>query len=60
MRYSELIRELRKLKCKIIREGGSHAIWYSPITGRTFPVSRHAAEEVPAGTLKAIKRDAGL
>lgn len=60
MRYNELIRELRKIKCKIIREGSNHAIWFSPITGKTFPVSRHGAEEVPSGTLKSIKRDAGL
>ena len=60
MRYSELIKELRKIKCTIMREGGNHTIWHSPLTGKQFPVSRHTSEEIPPGTLKAIKRDAGL
>ena len=60
MRYSELEKELRKLKCSIVRQGSGHEIWYSPITGKNFPVSRHKTEEIPAGTLKSIKRDAGL
>lgn len=59
-RYSELIRELKKAKCRVVREGANHTLWYSPITGKTFPVSRHKNEEVPNGTLKSIKRDAGL
>lgn len=60
MRYSELEKELRKIKCWIKRSGGNHDIWYSPVTGKTFPVSRHRTEEVPIGTLKSIKRAAGL
>lgn len=60
MRYNELYRALRSIKCYIIREGSRHSIWYSPITGKTFPVSRHGGEEVPGGTLKSIKGDAGL
>lgn len=60
VRYSELEKELRKIKCRIVREGANHTMWYSPLTGRTFPVSRHKTEEVPAGTLKSIKQDAGL
>lgn len=60
MRYSELEKELWKLKCSIVRQGANHVIWYSPVTGKTFPVSRHKTEEIPAGTLKSIKQDAGL
>lgn len=60
MRYSELEKELRKAGCEIFREGASHTIWYSPITGKRFPVSRHKTEEIPVGTLRSIKRDAGL
>lgn len=60
MCYSELEKDLRKIKCYIVRQGANHAMWYSPVTGKTFPVSRHKTEEVPAGTLKSIKRDAGL
>ena len=60
MRYSELEKQLKKIGCKVIREGARHSIWYSPITGKTFPVSRHKTEEVAPGTLKSIKQDAGL
>ena len=60
MKYSELERELKKIKCYIQRPGRNHDIWYSPVTGKTFPVSRHKTEEVPTGTLRAIRRDAGL
>lgn len=60
MRYSELEKELRKIKCEIKRSGGRHNIWYSPLTEKTFPVSQHKAEEVPEGTLKSIKQAAGL
>ena len=60
MKYSELEKLLRKAKCTVFREGSRHRIWYSPITGKTFPVSRHAQQDVPTGTLTSIKRDAGL
>ena len=60
MRYSELIKKLRAIGCTIVTEGARHTIWYSPITGKNFPVGRHKTEEVRAGTLKSIKRDAGL
>jgi len=60
VRYSELEKMLRKIGCQIVRDGASHAIWYSPVTGKKFPVSRHKTQEVPTGTLKNIKRDAGL
>lgn len=60
MKYSELERMLRKAGCTVSREGRGHSIWYSPITGKYFPVGRHSQQEVPAGTLKSIKKDAGL
>lgn len=60
MRYSEVERMLRAAKCRIEREGSNHCIWYSPITGQKFPVSRHKEQEVPKGTLKSILKAAGL
>ncbi|MCD8334407.1 MAG: type II toxin-antitoxin system HicA family toxin [Clostridiales bacterium] len=60
MRYSELEKQLKKAGCTVLREGANHCIWYSPITGKRFPVSRHKTEEIPKGTLKSILRDAGL
>ncbi len=60
MTYSELEKLLRRNGCRIDRPGANHDIWYSPITGKRFPVSRHKTQEVPKGTLANIKRDAGL
>jgi len=54
----ELRELLRKAGCNLVRQGkGSHEIWYSPLTGRNFPVpigivSRHTAN--------SILRQAGL
>lgn len=60
MKYSELIKLLKKAGCTVYREGSNHTQWHSPITGKTFPVGRHKSEDVPIGTLKSIMRDAGL
>ncbi|MCD7886851.1 MAG: type II toxin-antitoxin system HicA family toxin [Clostridiales bacterium] len=60
MLYSELEKQLKKAGCTVLREDANHCIWYSPITGKRFPVSRHKTEEIPKGTLKSILRDAGL
>ena len=60
MTYSELQKKLKKNGCFKHHEGGNHEIWYSPITNKTFPIGRHKKDEVPIGTLKNIKREAGL
>lgn len=60
VRYSELKKLLRDAGCRVIREGANHELWFSPITGRTFPVGRHDSQEIPTGTLRSIKKDAGL
>lgn len=60
MTYSELEKKLRSAGCRIEREGSNHIIWYSPITGESFPVGHHKTKEVPRGTLKSILRAAGI
>ena len=58
----DVIRILEKASCHCVRPGkGDHAIWYSPITGKRFPVdhnirSRHTANAVlkQAGLPKAF------
>ena len=60
MRYSELERKLKKAGCFCVRDGKRHPIWYSPITGKVFQLSRHKNEEVKFGTLLSIVRDAGI
>lgn len=61
MKYNELERLLKKIGCYYT--GGSldgHPEWYSPLTGKYFPMSHHHSQEVASGTLRKIKRDSGL
>lgn len=60
MTYGEIKRLLKKSGCYLKAEGKRHELWFSPITGETFPVGRHNTEEVKNGTLQSIKRAAGL
>ncbi len=60
MTFGELKRLLRKNGCYLACQGSRHEIWYSPITGKRFQLGRHNTEEVATGTLKNIKKDAGL
>ena len=60
MKYSELEKLLKKAGCTVYREGANHTQWYSPITGKIFTVGRHKNQDVKSGTLKAIKKQAGL
>ena len=60
MTYSELKKFLKKNDCYLEKEGANHEIWFSPMTEKRFTVGRHNKEEVPTGTLKSIKKAAGL
>jgi len=60
MTTAELLKLLKKNGCTFIRDGGRHDIYFSPITGKQFPVGRHNKEEVPNGTLQNIFKCAGL
>lgn len=60
MTYSELKRMLKKSGCYQTQQGARHEIWFSPTTGKHFTVGRHDQQEVAAGTLRSIFRDAGL
>jgi predicted RNA binding protein YcfA (HicA-like mRNA interferase family) len=60
MRYGELEKIIKKNGCYYLKDGSNHEIWYSEITKRQFPFSRHKSQEVPTGTLKAIKKQAGI
>ncbi|MCT8124560.1 type II toxin-antitoxin system HicA family toxin [Alishewanella sp. BS5-314] len=60
MRSIDLIRELKAAGCELKRQGkGSHQLWYSPLTGKTFVVP-HPKGALPIGTLKAIRKAAGI
>ncbi len=60
MKYSELHRKLKKAGCYIKRQGSRHPIWYSPITGNSFPTGRHESQEVSIGVLKKVKEQSGV
>ncbi len=59
MKKSELLKLLRANGVYKVREGGNHERYYSPITGKTFSVGRHA-KEIATGTVNQILKDAGL
>ena len=60
MKTSELTKLLKEKGCKLIEHRGEHDYWFSPITGKEFPVPRHSSKEIPTGTANKIKKDAGL
>lgn len=59
MKKGELLKILSKHDIKLVQHGKKHDMYFSPITGKIFPVPRHA-KEVAVGTLKSIMKDAGL
>ena len=60
MHSRDLIKELKAHGCYFVRYGkGDHQIWCSPKTGKTFAVP-HPKSDVKIGTLKSIKKSAGL
>ncbi|WFE84976.1 type II toxin-antitoxin system HicA family toxin [Parabacteroides chongii] len=61
MKYNELERLVKKAGCYDTgRQQAGHPLWYSPKTGKTFQMSNHEKQEVANGTLKAIKKAAGI
>lgn len=61
MKYNELHRLLKKAGCYLTgNQRAGHPEWYSPKTKRKFTTSNHGQQEVATGTLKSIKRDAGI
>ena len=60
MRTSELKILLKQAGCYFISHGANHDKWFSPITGNMFVLPRHDGQELPTGTLNAIKKQAGL
>jgi predicted RNA binding protein YcfA (HicA-like mRNA interferase family) len=60
MTSKDLIKLLKDNGCQFVRYGrGDHQIWYSPITGKKFPIA-HPKRQIPMGTLKSINRMAGI
>ena len=60
MKIHELERLLKEAGCYFIKHGKKHDHWYSPITGKSFPIPRHGAKELPNGTLSKIENESGV
>lgn len=60
MKYSEFEAELSAAGCYVIRSGGSHRIWFSPLTNSMFPLGHHGAKEVPNSTVRNVRRLSGV
>lgn len=60
MKYRQLKALLSAAGCYPVRQGGNHEIWYSPITDKIFPFPFHGGKEVPPGTERMIRKEAGI
>lgn len=59
MKTSELLKLLKKNGISLVEHGKKHDMYYSPKTGKVFPIPRHKLE-ISTGTLSSILKDAGL
>lgn len=57
MKTKQFVGRLKDAGCILVRHGGGHDVWYSPITGKTRVVPRHDSHEVPKGLLKSLTKD---
>ena len=57
MKTKQFVRSLKATGCRLVRHGGGHDKWFSPITGKSRFVPRHGSNEVPPGLLKSLKKD---
>ena len=60
MKYRQLYAELIAAGCYVVRNGGNHDMWFSPITGNIWPIPRHGSHEVPKGTESKNRKVMGI
>ena len=60
MKYNQLKAELFAAGCFPLRGGGKHEMWFSPITGKRFPVPNHGSKEIPPSTEGYIRKNSGV
>ena len=58
MKRRELIAELERQGCFLLRHGARHDIYRNPATGAKAPVPRHS--EIGETLVRAIRRQLGL
>lgn len=44
----------------VIRQRGSHARWYNPVSGKHLTVPMHGSRAIPRGTLHKLLKDADI
>jgi len=54
MKRRDLLRELERNGCRLLRNGSRHDIYWNPVTGNRQPVPRH--NEVDEHLARHIKR----
>lgn len=57
MKTSQFVNRLKTAGCRLVRHGGGHDIWFSPITGKQRAVPRHGSKEVGNRLLKTLEKD---
>jgi predicted RNA binding protein YcfA (HicA-like mRNA interferase family) len=60
MKFSELLRMLKKDGWYEIRQSGSHVIMRHPSKSNQISVPNHSSEEVKTGILRSILKDAEI
>ena len=60
MKFSELVRVLKRNGFEIVREKGSIRYYGKPRLDKLIRIDYHASKEVPTGTCEAILKAAGL
>jgi len=58
MKRSELVKQLTKQGCRLLRHGSRHDIYINPATGRKQPVPRHS--EIDDALARHIEKHLGL
>jgi len=58
MKRKDLLKYLRLNECKLLREGGSHSWWHSPILNKRSAVPRH--NEINDILVTKICKDLGI
>ena len=56
MKIKQFVQELKKAGCLLVRHGGEHDVWFSPLTGNKEAIPRHDSQELPKGLERKIRR----
>jgi predicted RNA binding protein YcfA (HicA-like mRNA interferase family) len=60
MKYREFIRQIRDDGWQLQKQEGSHQQWVHPGKTGKVTVSGHPNDDIPPGTLNAMRKQAGL